>query len=232
VSFILDALRKSEAERQRQSGTGLVDAGYRRPTRRHGAWLPVVAIALVANLAAVVYFGYFGNGTQREPVAPAAAAVPTTPAQPAVPGPPPAVAAAVVQPAPRAPSADDAYAATADLPALEPAPVETLPAPAAPASSGPPVPGSLGQVAGAPGGIVQDLPTADELMQSGSIPQQPLHLDIHVFSTVPAERFVFINMRKLVEGAELTPGGARIEEITRDGVVLSEAGHRFLLTRD
>lgn len=220
MSFILDALRKSEAERQRQSGTGLVDAGYRQPARRHAAWLPVVAIALLANLAAVVYF--FGFSDRREPAASTAAAAPATPAQPAAPMPAPASQSS--------PGPDDAYAATADLPALEPAPVETLPAPDVPDES--PVPGSLAREAGAPGGIVQDLPTADELMRSGSIPQQPLHLDIHVFSAVPAERFVFINMRKLVEGAELTPGGTRVEEITREGVVLSEAGHRFLLTRD
>ena len=34
----------------------------------------------------------------------------------------------------------------------------------------------------------------------------PLHIDIHVFSANPAERFVFINNRKYVEGATLTEG--------------------------
>ena len=48
---------------------------------------------------------------------------------------------------------------------------------------------------------------------------------------MPAERFVFINMRKYGEGAQL-PEGPRVEEITQDGVVLSQAGQRFALSRD
>ena len=39
MSFILDALRKSETDRQRQSTPGLVDAGYRPPARRRALWL-------------------------------------------------------------------------------------------------------------------------------------------------------------------------------------------------
>jgi general secretion pathway protein B len=58
-----------------------------------------------------------------------------------------------------------------------------------------------------------------------------MHLDIHVFSTVAADRFVFINMRKYAEG-EVTQEGPRIERIARDGVVMDHQGQRFFLPRD
>jgi general secretion pathway protein B len=51
-----------------------------------------------------------------------------------------------------------------------------------------------------------------------------------VFSTKPAERFVFINMRKYREGTTLQEGPT-LESITRDGAVLSYHGLRFVLPR-
>ena len=47
-----------------------------------------------------------------------------------------------------------------------------------------------------------------------------LHLDVHVYATKPAERFVYINMRKYREGATLAEGPV-LERIRRDGVVLN-----------
>jgi len=47
---------------------------------------------------------------------------------------------------------------------------------------------------------------------------------------VPAERFVFVNMRKYVEGQTLAEGPT-LEEITTDGVVLNHRGTRFLLPK-
>jgi general secretion pathway protein B len=217
MSFILDALRKSETERQRQSGPGLADAGYRPPVQRRAIWIPVIVIALLANLLVMSWFWLRG-----EPAAPPPAAV-TAPA-PVTPEPLAAdpvgrslAAAAGVS----TPPVGD-YGATADLPAIEPEPVtEALEPP--PVTDEP--------VVGAAGFVRDDLPSAEQAVASGAIPSQDLHLDIHVYSTVPAERFVFINMRKYGEGAQL-PQGAVIEKITQDGVVLSQGGQQFALTRD
>jgi general secretion pathway protein B len=86
--------------------------------------------------------------------------------------------------------------------------------------------------AAAGGGSVADvatLPTLDELTASGTnLPE--LHLDIHVSSQNPAERFVFVNMRKYVEGDTLKEGPS-VERITPEGVVLNQRGLRFLLPR-
>ena len=58
-----------------------------------------------------------------------------------------------------------------------------------------------------------------------------LHLDIHVFSDQPGERFVFINMRKYREGERLEDGPT-INEIMEDGVVMSHLGQQFILYRE
>jgi general secretion pathway protein B len=51
------------------------------------------------------------------------------------------------------------------------------------------------------------LPRFADLVMRGELNVPHMHIDIHVFSEIPAERFVFINMRKYNEGAG-DPGGA------------------------
>ena len=57
-----------------------------------------------------------------------------------------------------------------------------------------------------------------------------MHIDLHVYSANPQERFVFVNKRKYREGETLQEG-PHVETITRDGVVLSQHGRRFILPR-
>jgi general secretion pathway protein B len=73
------------------------------------------------------------------------------------------------------------------------------------------------------------LPTADEVVAANGMPE--LKLELHVYANRPADRFVFINSHKYREGETLQEG-ATVESITRDGVVLSARGNRFLLPRD
>jgi hypothetical protein len=74
-------------------------------------------------------------------------------------------------------------------------------------------------------------PTFQEVRASGSSNLPELHLDIHVYSSEPEDRFVFINMVKLREGSELTEG-PQVSEITPEGVLLEHQGQLFLLPRD
>jgi general secretion pathway protein B len=74
-----------------------------------------------------------------------------------------------------------------------------------------------------------NLPTADEVSARGGMPE--LRLELHVYSNRPEERFVFVNGRRYREG-DTTADGAAVEQITRDGVVMSAGGSRFLLPRD
>jgi len=66
---------------------------------------------------------------------------------------------------------------------------------------------------------------------NGTIVLPDLHLDIHVFSDIPEDRFVFINMSKQRENSKLAEG-PMVEEITPEGVVLEYRGTSFLLPRE
>jgi general secretion pathway protein B len=70
----------------------------------------------------------------------------------------------------------------------------------------------------------------NELRADGTLQLPDLHLDIHVYSETPADRFVFINMGKYKEGDSLSEGPV-VSEIRTDGVVLEHSGTRFLMPR-
>ena len=89
-------------------------------------------------------------------------------------------------------------------------------------------PGSVTYEASPGGGPAADLPTIDDVALQGGVPE--MHIDLHVYSANPQERFVFVNKRKYREGETLQEG-PRVDEITRDGVVLSQHGRRFILPR-
>ncbi len=71
----------------------------------------------------------------------------------------------------------------------------------------------------------------DEARIQGLVQMGDLHLDIHVFGETPSDRFVFINMVKYREGSRLSEGPA-VNEIRPDGVILEYQGTSFLLPRD
>ena len=75
------------------------------------------------------------------------------------------------------------------------------------------------------------LPTLMELRTNGSLQLPDLHLDIHVYHELPANRFVFINMDKYQENARLD-AGPTVREITSDGVILVYQGITFMLPRE
>jgi len=56
MSFILDALRKSEHERQRQSGPALVETPVATPKPRGNPWATAAIALLLVNLVAVGVF--------------------------------------------------------------------------------------------------------------------------------------------------------------------------------
>lgn len=220
MSFILDALKKSESERQRADAPALYEMKMATPRRGVAVWLIALASLLVINvivLSVVLLRGT--HGTARTDAAltatPPAAANPTAPAAtvaPSVPG--PANPAPLAAPAAAVP--DNASASSAangdagdDAPAIEPPPGHGNVN--ANTSSGE-VP-SYAQAASVPG---------------ANLPE--LRLDLHAYATNPADRFVFLNMTKLMEG-QSTPAGVRVESITPDGAILSWQGSRFFLQR-
>jgi general secretion pathway protein B len=221
MSFILDALKKSESERQRQAGPALLEARIVRPSRRAPLWAVTVGLLLLINMAVVAWF-LARSGKSPPDAASMAGATPpltlTTPIADALPaiGEPtagePAGKSTASSPA-VTPAAALASTSTADeANAINPADLEPATAPAAGAA---PSPRSAG------------LRSYAEL--SGTLPD--LRLDLHVYATNPPDRYAFINMRKVHEG-DVTPEGVRVTQITREGVVLEYRGTEFVLGRE
>ena len=223
MSFILDALKKSEIERQRQSTPGLMDT----PAALRRGRLPLWALLLGALLAInIVVLGVvlMRNGAPAA-VAPArhdtAAAVERKPA-----------AEEHFSPLNQEP----VYAPEIPLPPAD----ESAPAKAsAAAPSTPLAQRTAPRAIHRPDPVLVDedarddsevLPTINEMNLTGSQALPELHLDVHVYATKPADRFVYINMRKYHEGNTLQEGPV-LERIRRDGVVLNYQGLRFLLPR-
>jgi general secretion pathway protein B len=73
------------------------------------------------------------------------------------------------------------------------------------------------------------MPNADEVAARGGV--AALHLDLHVYTTQPQQRFIFVNSRKYKEGDTLAEGPV-VEQITPDGAVLNFQGSRFKLSND
>jgi len=252
VSFILDALRKSEHDRQRTAGPALAEVPVAPAKPRTNLWAPIAVALLVVNVAVIgVLLLRKSNDVAATTAPPAAAASVASPA--------PTAAPPVVRPAPapvpgglgaQNPLADEAgggqpgvdpelLAGAAAVPEGPPAVTstgtgrgsvvyESLPdsavvgGPPAVAAMPPPRPA---EGTGTPSG--SSMPSADELAGAG-VPQ--LNLDLHVYTTRPAERLVFINSHKYREGDTLAEGPV-VQQITPRGVVLEYGGRSYLLAQ-
>ena len=232
MSLILEALRKSEHERQREAGPALAMVPESTPERRTPKWLPMLVVLLALNIAVLAAVLLRDSGP--EPAAVSSA-------------PPPAAATATAQPAPEAAAratGEPAVAAPLPLPEKptrhEVRPLTTELPPAATGARAASAPTSASPAArstpaaATPNAVATEdarLPRFADLVVRGELNVPHMHLDIHVYSGDPAERFVFINMRRYNEG-NATQEGPKVERITRTGVVMNYQGQQFLLTRD
>ena len=222
MSFILDALKKSEIERQRQSMPGLVDAPTSLRRGRLPVWAIILGCLLAINIVVLIVVLTRGAG--------------------------PSVASTSGHNSPPAsmpPSVDEHFSPLGSAPVYAP----EIPVPPAAASSNesaqpPSAPRVIAQRAAPrtlrrPDPVLVDeepaendevLPSISEINLTGDQALPEMHLDVHVYATKPADRFVYINMRKYKEGSTLQEGPV-LERIRRDGVVLNYRGLRFILPR-
>jgi general secretion pathway protein B len=229
MSFILDALKKSELERQRQSVPGLMDARIVQRNRRLPIWAAALGVLLGINLV-VLAFVVIRKGAPAEH-APPPVAVPSASA-----GASAAKGTEHFSPLDAAPVFAPEIPVAADE---APSPPARAVAPAAQGTP-PAAQGTPARLAHQADPLLTDrdshpdnlevLPSISEISLTGGDALPELHLDVHVYATNPAERFVYINMRKYHEGGTLQEGPA-VEHIRRDGVVLNYRGLRFLLPR-
>jgi len=241
MSFILDALKKSESDRQRQSGPALFEVKVAPPRSGLPGWALAIVALLVVNLGIVgwVLLRHPAAHAAEGAAAPAAAAtspapVPMAPAAPstlaAAPAQAPLAASATAAPG-SAPPASGAAGATpppAAAPGAAPAGTAEGPNPEDYAPATEPAPGSLdGRVRR---GTASGVPLYQDAAATPGVQIPQLKLDLHVYADHPQERFVMVNMHKLREG-DSTPEGVRVESITPDGVIMSYNGSRFMLPR-
>ncbi len=220
MSFILDALKKSENERQQQSDSEFATVPSGSDTPGMPRWLWVLGALLVVNAVVV-------TGLLLRPDTPA---IGTTSMQPAanttVAAAPETTSNAAVE---SAPAASTSFAERVDA-AREDQAARATPAPEPAIASPPPVVETRPVVA-APANEPALLPSIQEVVATGTLQLPPMHIDIHVYSETPSDRFVFINMNKYRESERLDEGPV-VQEITRDGVVLAHLGTEFFLSRD
>ncbi len=242
MSFILDALKKSESDRQRQSGPALFEVKVAPRRTRLPLWALALALLLAVNLVILAWM------LLRHPTAHAEATLDAAAGHPA-PAPLPVSTVSAPLPAP-APAALLAPAVIAPATGPAGAPVTAVPVSAvhapAPAAAAPNSsaeqqnPEDLAPAAepiAAPlsshvrRGTADGVPLYQDWAASSGASLPQLRLDLHVYAARPEERFVMINMHKLREGDSL-PEGVRVDSITPEGAVLTYNGARFLLPRD
>jgi general secretion pathway protein B len=219
MSFILDALRKSELERQRQSSPGIAEFPFARQDRRLPIALIAIGVLFALNVGVVLFFMLRDSTPSAAPPAmpaPASVASSMTSGPASAPDRSPASAPGI------------AYAPGENFtenPAEEFGEPATLPPDAPDPTLLPdaPVEGSGVTYSEAPPAPINTLPA-----NTAGLPE--LSVDLHIFAEEPAKRAVFINGRRYVQGARIAEGPV-VEEITREGAVLSHRGRRFLLPR-
>lgn len=223
MSYILDALNKSEQERREQAQVPNLQALHQPPPASSGGktsglvWALATGLLLVSCAAAYVWF-------QAQPQAPQASATALAispaqvPAQPAdnAPATPEAPAPMNKSAAP-GPTAEDASAVSS----LYRAPAEAEPA----------------QTAVAPG-LAQAVRTA--MTQPATLPSiraldastrarlPKMYYSAHIFSNEEGKGFAIINDRSRYKGDVIGPG-LFVQEVREEGVVLNFEGQAFLL---
>jgi len=220
MSFILDALKKSETDRQQQSTAEFASVPSSARPAAVPRWLWVVGLLLLINLAVLIGLLLRPDAEPR-PIAASPQRVETPPGSDT--GNAASFTAKVAEARMNPPGEQAA--------ALPTPPGESTEATTAANDTGGRIQPVL--ISQDPGAIpARDLyPSIHEVRATLLRDLPELHLDIHVYNPDPADRFVFINMAKLREGSQLAEGPV-VAEITPDGVVLGHQGQLFLLPRD
>ncbi len=211
MSYILEALKKSDQQRQRGATPTLPTAQAPVAAPQRPAFLYYGLLAAVL-LSAGILIGWLRPWQAEQPAPatePIAAKSPISI--------PPQTAPPAVQPAPRvadtkpdrpAPASTETHGAPPRAVAAAPAPAPDKPAgPADTAQEQKVVP-----MAELPLAIQQEIPA--------------MTIPLLAYSSKPMDRLVSINNQMLREGDSLTPG-LRLEQITPDGLIFSYKGYRF-----
>jgi general secretion pathway protein B len=210
MSYILDALRRADAERERGGVPGLHTQAMPEPgdddapARRRGLapwqWL---ALGLAGGVAVAAVWMW--RGEEPPPAAPA-------------PPPPPPQATLPAPPQPMAPAEPPPTATPAAPVAI--APMRATPAPTAAAPASAPVP------VAAPATAPRRVNSLAELPPDARAGLPPLAFGGSIYSNTPANRLLIVNGQLMHEGDTLG-AGVTLEQIRPKAAVLNIRGQRF-----
>ena len=231
MSFILDALRKSEAARRRSEAPDLFAAmpAAPEPVRTTPSW-PLWLLGAVAAISLIAVLWLLSQRTpQAIPASPTVDATMTTaptddaatpdPVSQPIPEPVSAPGPASIPPQPPPPMDHSPPPVVMREVAPQVAP---LPLPARELPATPPLPAAAAAApspTALPAGSVVSLADLDPATRK-LLP--PLKLSMHLWNETPARRFVILDGQRLREGDVL--GELVVERITRDGAVLAWRG--------
>jgi general secretion pathway protein B len=239
MSYILDALKKSEQQRQRGAAPSLLSAQAADAAPRQPAAL-FYGLAAGALLVAGIAIGMLRPWQSEAPAPPSVAVKP--PEAVVLTPPPPAPAPASVEITINAERQAPVPARTTQPAALPQGDSlkAQVPAPAAPAQSVPPKPATAPAnealspapetPAGARPASAAPERTPDAFAElpvsiQQEIPKLPILF--HLYSSNPKDRRVGVNDRILREGDSVEPGLV-LEQITPEGMIFTYKGYRFL----
>lgn len=200
MSFILDALKKSEEERLRQQNPSTLPTALPRSSGGTPTWVWALLGLLAVNLVvlAVVLLRPPAE-TPGIAAAPAVVALPTETITMTTPS-------------------------VAESNAADSAPVQSMPAQNMPIPNTPPQSATVMT----PARSLNAVPTRDQQLAAGAnLP--PATLNLHVFDADPTKRFVLLNGERLREG-ETSRDGLQVMSITPEGVVLSYGNSSFAVS--
>jgi general secretion pathway protein B len=233
MSYILDALRKSDQQRQRGAAPTLLAGQATAVAPKQPAFLAYGLLAVVL-VGAGMLIGWL-RPWQPEQAAPgraelvAAKSLESTPRQPA-----PAPSEMAPQPKPEL-QLQNATPPAQAAPALVPTKPQ-LPARAKPQTDGTPrdadaaVPRRTAPpeqpVGAADAARVQTVISMAELPLSVQQELPAMTISVHVYSGNPGDRLVGINNRILREGEYVDPG-LKLDQITPDGMIFGYKGYSF-----
>ena len=239
MSFILDALRKSDTRRRSQQGPQLAQPSTMAQRSAHRRW-PKLALAVLLLIPAVVAAVYVWPESVLR-VLPREAPPPrptlSTLSIPELPGEPAAVARVVsTEPTATPIEAEPRILETPEIELALPSGSEPEPelepiialAPEVPGVARDPEPASAqaNETAAKPTDylLFWELPLAVRQ----NLP--PLNMSLHMYTDDAPGRFVLINGQRRREGDQLA-GGGELVEIRSEGAILESRGYRFLLGR-
>jgi len=231
MSYILEALKKSQQQREIGHVPGISSVHENTAKSVTGNWLWLIVTVLLLNAGLLVLLLWPESESEPEPAtlsAPVREPEPLRQDRPAaLASQPPPVEKPVsrvpqtadIAPLPESPAADPVKTETPVKPVVQEPVMAAATSPAQPQVV--PTPGPPVKVPSPELPVWPQIPTNLFQQLSGN-----LRLDVHVYSDELQKRFVLINMHKYKQGQKLQEG-PQLDEITPEGVILSFHGQRF-----